>query len=683
VRPFFISDSRMQHPVTQAKALLILLLLMLVACLAYAPGLHGGFLFDDFANLPALGSTGPIDNWPAFWRYITSGTADPTGRPLTMLSFLLNAHDWPANPIPFKCTNLLLHLINGALLYALLLRLSTTLSGQQTSSCRLAALIGTALWLLHPLLVSTTLYIVQREAMLPATIVLAGLLVWLRGRARLAAGRYRAGVVYYLGGLGLGTLLGVLAKANGALLPLYALLIDRIVLAAKDPLPTEPARRVHRQLMFWLALLPSIALLSYLIYTGIHGIGAGQLPRGRPWTYGQRLLTEPRVLLQYLTLLWVPHPFSNGLFNDQVVVSTSLWSPISTLPAMLLVLALIGLGWLLRRKHPALALAILFYFAGQLVESTSIPLELYYEHRNYLPALVMFWPLALWLVEGKSVPRIRYAMILILPLCLALMTYESARVWGDVRQQALLWAYINPESPRAQANAAQIEMQTGKPREAAERLQIALRSHPAEPQLALNLIGAHCMLGGTTDDDLRAARQSMLTAPTTGSLFVHWFDRMLPAVARGQCPGLTMAAFQNLIDAGAENPRMSASGPQQDFTYLRGRIALSQGDANTAVADFSKALDLQIRPDIALEGAATLGAAGYPAQGLCLLDHFESVQAKAIPPDVGMPLLHQWVLQQQNYWPKEVAHLRAQLIQDKVKQSTASYTHSCNYATNT
>ena len=94
--------------------------LLLIAGLCYLPGLNGGFLFDDFVNLDALGKRGPIDNAPAFWRYITSGTADPTGRPLALLSFLIDARDWPADPAPFLRTNLLLHLLNGVLLFALL-----------------------------------------------------------------------------------------------------------------------------------------------------------------------------------------------------------------------------------------------------------------------------------------------------------------------------------------------------------------------------------------------------------------------------------------------------------------------------------------------------------------------------------------------------------------------------------
>src|SRR6478735_2314614 len=87
--------------------------LLLSAWFVYLPGLHGGFVFDDFVNLDALGKTGKVDDWATFWRYLTSGSADPTGRPLALLSFLLDANDWPADPRPFLRTNLLLHLSNG------------------------------------------------------------------------------------------------------------------------------------------------------------------------------------------------------------------------------------------------------------------------------------------------------------------------------------------------------------------------------------------------------------------------------------------------------------------------------------------------------------------------------------------------------------------------------------------
>src|SRR5581483_3576372 len=239
MRPFFVFAILTDMPdrISRLQALLLFLTALVLAAAAYWPGLHGGFLFDDFANLPALGQSGPVDNWPAFWRYITSGTADPTGRPLTVLTFLINARDWPANPFSFKCTNLALHLSNGVLLYVLLLRLGTCVTTNKEKN-RTAALVGTALWILHPLLVSTTLYVVQREAILPATFVLIGLLSWLHGRTLLAARRHR-GALYCFLGLGICSVFAVMAKANGVLLPIYALLIERLLLSKHEPLADE------------------------------------------------------------------------------------------------------------------------------------------------------------------------------------------------------------------------------------------------------------------------------------------------------------------------------------------------------------------------------------------------------------------------------------------------------------
>lgn len=125
-----------------------------------------------------------------------------------------------------------------------------------------------------------------------------------------------------------------------------------------------------------------------------------------------------------------------------------------------------------------------------------------------------------------------------------------------------------------------------------------------------------------------------------------------------------LADLRELIVAGLHNPKLDAVGPQQDLTYLRGRIALAQRQPDAALADFIQALDLQVRPGMALQAAATLGAAGYPAQGLRLLDHYRQVEKNGMPPGFGMPMLHAWVLARQNYWPHELAHLRHQLSLD-------------------
>ncbi|EIL97164.1 hypothetical protein UUA_15838 [Rhodanobacter thiooxydans LCS2] len=469
--------------------------------------------------------------------------------------------------------------------------------------------------------------------------------------------------------------MGVLAKANGALLPMLALLIELVVLAPRHAMHHDGARQAHRLALFAFGIVPSAAILGYLLWTGLHGALADGPVGFRPWSVGQRLLTEPRVLLDYLQLLWLPRPFSSGLFNDQYVASTSWLRPVTTLPAMLAVLGLIGFAWWQRRQRPALALAVLFYFAGQLLESTSIPLELYFEHRNYLPALLMFWPLGLWLADVRTLRVLKYALMLALPLGLAWMTHARAELWGDVHNQALLWARINPDSARAQTNAAQIEMQAGQPQAAIRRLEKLLANQPRQVQLAFNLIGARCMTGGITVTDLAAAQLAMQGTPNTGTLFANWFERTLPVAMSGGCPGLTAQGLQKLIDAGLKNTKLSAAGPQQDLTYLRGKIALAQGQPDAALADFTRALDLQIRPGMALEAAATLGRAGYPSHGLQLLDHYEAVSGNAMKPGLGMPWLHEWVLKRQHYWPHELDHLRHQLALDAEAGSGNTSSH--------
>jgi tetratricopeptide (TPR) repeat protein len=680
-----------------------LAVLVVLAIYAYWPGLHGSFLFDDFSNLPALGATGPIDTWPTFWRYITSGTADPTGRPLTLLTFLIDAHNWPAGPYPFKRTSLILHLLNGILLAVLLHRLGReTCKTADTCRIDLAAVIGAGFWLLHPFFVSTTLYIVQREAMLPASFTLLGLLVWLHGRDAMERGHRLGGSVWIALGLGGCTLLGMLSKANGILLPALALVVEHVLLRTqgrqKAQCPSTFPNPTYQRVMLLLAWLPTTLVATYLLQQGWSGMTRG-ISSVRPWTLGQRLLTEPRVLLDYLDLLWLPRPFTPGLFNDHIQASASLWSPATTMAAVLAVFAMIAGAWLLRRRWPVAALAILFYFVGQSVESSTVALELYFEHRNYLPAMLMFWPLALWLCDVRLQPttgripapitieaistntatvrvparfagnKAKLALAVLILLGLALMTHTRASLWGNSHDQALLWARLNPNSPRAQANAAQAELNDGQPARAVRRLLGPLTKAPDQVQLALNLFGAQCQLGRIDPSTLAASRLALRTTRDPGTLLVSWFERAMEQVAQPPCPQLSFATLSDLLQAALANPNLASNpGRQQDIHYLQGHLALMQGDADTALAEFNQALDLQVRTSMALKQAALLGSSGFPQQGLSHLDHFESEPRQAYIPGFGMPRIHDLVLQHQQYWPKELARLRATLRDDAMHQ---------------
>jgi protein O-mannosyl-transferase len=626
----------------------------------YVPGLSGSFLFDDHINLDALGKRGPINNWPAFWRYITSGTADPIGRPLSLLSFLLDARDWPADPRPFLRTNLLLHLLNGALLFALLRTLGRHLDGAGSRPAW-AAVFGACIWLLHPLFVSTSLYIVQREAMLPATFVLAGLLAYVHGR-RLHAARPSAGTVWMLAGIGLGTLLALLSNGNGILLPLLALVLEATVLRAGDG---NAAAATARRLRWWrrgLLVVPSILLAAYLA----RHLGVLHDPIDmRPWTIGERLLTQPRVLLDYLQLLVVPRAISTGLYNDAYVASTGLLTPASTLPALLAIFSLLGLALAVRRSRPVLAAGLLFWFAGHLLESSVLPLELYFEHRNYLPAMLLFWPLARALSRWHASPLLRTSLALVLLSFLAFTTWQRASLWGDPSRMALAWAAQNPDSPRAQATAAMLEMQGGRPDLALQRLAPLAARHPHELQLALNQADARCLLGGLGRRDVAAVEVALHGARQGQQLAWRWLGSHLDRLAESPCPGLDTAAVERWITALSSNPTMQAPGRRQDAEVLAGRLALVRERPDEALAHFNRALAADPTPDAAAVQASLLARHGYHRHALAHLDHYERLDAATSQDgEPSMRRIHGWVLKRQGFWEREFQALRDQLMQE-------------------
>ncbi|UXI67697.1 tetratricopeptide repeat protein [Tahibacter amnicola] len=641
-----------------------LALLIPLAWAAYAPGLSGDFLFDDFVNLSALSANGRVDNWPAFWRYITSGIADPTGRPLSLLSFLIDAQTWPADPYPFKRTNLLLHLFNGALLFALLSRIGA-IRGMPAGRHRTAAAIAAGCWLLHPLLVSTTLYVVQREAMLPATFTLLGLLAYVHGDHQVSLGHVRRGLLWIAGGIGLGTFLAVLCKANGALLPLLALALRFTLLEHREAVSNPVARRRAD----WIFLiLPSLGLVALLLAQIPSAIRIAESVR--PWSMDERLLTECRILFDYLAKLVVPRPFTAGLYNDDILVSTGWTTPWQTLPAVAGIVGLIGGAIYARKTYPALAGAVLFFFAGHAMESSVLALELYFEHRNYLSALLLFWPLACLLTEPSRWWGRGAWFALPLLAMLAWMTHERATLWGNPREQVLVWARLNPDSPRAQVTAAIVEMKRHRYELAEARLSKVMQKYPDDPQILFNLVGARCGLGTVAPSDIDAAARAVARTKTSTMMTFHWIESMVSVATSGQCAGLDLAVLTRLVEASRQNPRvMAVAGRRQELHYLDARIALGNGDGDAALASFNAALDEDFRLEVAIKQAALLGEAGFPDQGLAHLAHYD--KGPRTPPRQRMLMarIHAWVLERQGYLTGELARIRATLEQDSIAKA--------------
>lgn len=636
----------------------------LLVAWAYWPGLSGPFLFDDFGNLDVLGAYGRIRDWPTFLYYLTSGNADPTGRPVAVLSFLLDARDWPADPWPFKCTNLLLHLINTGLLAWVIARLQDGLLRRNPAAVisPWTPLLAAALWAAHPLFVSTTLYVVQREAMLPLTFVLLALLAWDRAVLAFAASRNVRGWCWTVFGVGAATLLAGFSKANGFLAPALAGLA---YLACLRPATASTPRR-RADIAAWLCLgVPTLLIVGYLIHVAWQLWPLPSLPT-RDWTLPERLLSEPRALWTYLGQWLLPRAGGGGVYVEDFAASRTWLAPWTTLPAILGLLASATWSIAYRRRFPILCLAILFFLVAHLLESTTIPLELYFEHRNYLSMALFGWPLAHFLLRSGAYPHYRAVAATLILAALLMLTHARATVWGNPVLLGMLSADYRHDSARAQVSAATQELQTGRIQAGLERLQRAQRAAPNDIDVTISAVGLECQATGHLDKDtLQRALHTLAVARRWNYGLYQWLQDASGNPVVRNCTGLGLAGLERLVAAAESNPQSATPTRKRGFWHVRGRIAIARKEPVQALRWFNAVLALAPDADYALVQAAALGEAGSPALGVAHLDEFHRMERQQASSRIrDMASMHRWLLRHYRYYEGELVRLRRQLEAD-------------------
>ncbi|MCB1923408.1 MAG: hypothetical protein KDJ27_06600 [Gammaproteobacteria bacterium] len=430
---------------------LILLLGIGIAMLVYARGLDGPFLFDDnihitqnrWVKIESLA----IDDLARAWN--SSFSAFPANRPLAQLSFGINHAFAGLNPWAYKATNLALHLLNGVLVFLFArLVLRAVRRTDDTRVIETTAAVVAVVWLLHPLQVSTVLYVVQRMTLLSSLSLLIGLVCYLHGR--LAIANDRPGRWWMLAAAPV-ALLGFLAKENAALMPLLLLVIEVTVLRGVS------CSADRRFVMAICALYIAVPLLLAAAYLVTH-------PElltydGRPFTMEQRLLTETRVLWSYLRWLVAPDLSAFGLFHDDLRVSTGWFAPWTTAAAVATWLVLVVTAVAARKRWPLFAFAVLFFLANHALESSIIPLELVFEHRNYVAAtgpLLFLAYLALMASRDMDWHRVALALGVLLAVSYTVGTWVRVGNWSSYRAFALNAVENHPDSRRSNFMAAQM-----------------------------------------------------------------------------------------------------------------------------------------------------------------------------------------------------------------------------------
>jgi len=465
---------------------LYLLLLLIAAGSIYCLGISGPLLFDDGVNLEPLQR---VENHLVPWYAVVfTNPSSSVGRPVSMLSFFINYWLFGFNVVAFKAVNILLHLGIGAVLFVFIRRLlRSTIYSQHRDR---VALFATGCWLLSPFYVSTVLYVVQRMAMLSTLFTLLALSAYLAFREYLELGRirWRALCLFCIYAL-----FGVLSKENAVLLPAFILVLELFFCTPiKDPL--------GRRLWLWsvavLAGLPAVAtvILMFIKRAAFFGYST------RAFDLSERLLTEARIVWSYVGSLLLPRSSNFGLFHDDIQISKSFLNPTSTALALVGWLVVVGLVFYARRK-PAwrpLAGCVAFFLAGQLLESTIFPLELYFEHRNYLPGagLYLFVALVAEMLVQHGFSTYRTSLIVFGAYMLVFMVALSQRtlIWSRYDNIVYSSYQSHPNSSRSIVEAASLDAQRGKFEDAMMKLDYA-RSANLVPALGVNLqtVWVYCL----------------------------------------------------------------------------------------------------------------------------------------------------------------------------------------------
>lgn len=429
-------------PAIFVKASFFLLTFILVWW-AYLPGAYGPFVFDDFPNIVENSSVHvSVFSFDSFWKAAFSTATGPLARPIPMASFALNFYFGGMNEFYFKASNVVIHCFNGFLVYLLaLMVLTENATGKNSHYLKFGALATCLFWCLHPLNLTSVLYVVQRMVELSSMFGLLCVLAYLKGRR----GTEFSSVVAWHAVSAIFFVLALFCKENMLILvPLIAWL-EWVLFGFSGKYPK------YISLMKVAFLLAGVVIVGYVIYE------FPSFEKGyefRPFTMKERLLTQTRVMFFYVGQILVPNIGNMQLFHDEIPISQSLWQPVTTIISMVGLFVLVAAAFFARARAKLISLAIGWFLIGHLVESSFVSLELVHNHRNYFPMIGIAIALGGALAKyAHHNPRLAWCVAGVVSLFLSVSTHLRAADWSSWEVFVVTEAEKNPGSSRSQYEA--------------------------------------------------------------------------------------------------------------------------------------------------------------------------------------------------------------------------------------
>lgn len=588
----------------------IAVLLVAVVALTYSPGTSGGFIFDDHAAI--------VDNSTLHIRDLERDSLaraalsfEPgsglQARPLSMASFGVNHALHELHPAGYKIAGIVVHALNAVLI--LLLAHGLIQVAWRGHDPRWAATAVATAWALHPLQVSTVLYVVQRMETLSLLFALAALLCYLRGRLYQRGGQ-RAWP-WLVATIPL-TALGIAAKETAVLLPVYALAIEMTLLRFG-----AASARVTCAWKWSYGLASALASMAYLALVVPH-YWVPEDPLVRGFGTADRLLTQLRILPMHLGQMLWPMPATMPFNYDHILPSRGWLQPATTLAGGMLLASLIFSAVALRRTMPLYALGIALFFSAHALTSNVFPLELVFEHRNYFALFGVLLALADLVRRMPPRSHVAYKRIVVatmIAMCIFL-TYIRASIWGDPLLLATEHVTINPASARASVDLA-------------AEYQAMTDGYPGSPfnDFAMREFERGSLIPGAS---IISDQGLILTAVAAGrQVDPVWWDRLIHKVEHERItPETTHALFgllhNRLKGVALDDKRLSdafvamfnrVTLPPYSYAQFGDYVVTQTGDQTLADQIFVRAVDVSVdTPDYVTQMIIQLRKNGHQRQ---------------------------------------------------------------------
>ena len=345
------------------------------------------------------------------------------------------------NVFGYHLVNLSIHLLATLFLFIFIFKTLNlqTIKNEYGNRSYSVAILGTFLWAIHPLQVHAVTTIVQRMASLCGMFYILTMLLYLKGR--LSENKVIS-FIFFFSAIGTG-ILALGTKENAIMLPISLFFYDLILIQGLGKVKNLRQILIFCAIIFALLITASIFFIDFSAIPNSYG--------HRPFTLQERLLTEPRIIIFYISLLLYPISSRLTLLHDPLI-SHTLFDPWTTLPSIMIIAGAIIFALRFSIKKPLWSFCIIFFFLNHIVEGTFIALELIYEHRNYIPSMFFFIPVSIAILQCINYfsykNYLKYFFVLAFSLLLVMLGHTAYARNQIMRTEIGLWLDNVKKSPQ-------------------------------------------------------------------------------------------------------------------------------------------------------------------------------------------------------------------------------------------